>query len=77
MANQTLAQIPSELEAVILGNVGILVAYQISAKDAQQAADLWQATTNYDKAQAEYEEALSGATADEISDARSRSAQRS
>jgi len=41
----------------------------------QQAIDLWQATTNYDKALAAYNEALKGATADEIATARSQVAQ--
>jgi HlyD family secretion protein len=36
----------------------------------QEAADLWQATTNYEQALAEYNEALEGASDDEISDAR-------
>jgi RND family efflux transporter MFP subunit len=41
----------------------------------QQAMDLWQATTNYEKTKAEYEDALKGATADEISDGRAKVAQ--
>jgi multidrug efflux pump subunit AcrA (membrane-fusion protein) len=43
--------------------------------ETREAADLWQATTNYDKAKAEYEEVLAGPSADEISDARSKVAQ--
>jgi len=41
----------------------------------QQAINLWQATTNYEKALAAYNEALEGATADEIAAARSQVAQ--
>jgi HlyD family secretion protein len=51
------------------------IAWQESVGTTQQAADLWQATTNYDKAKAEYNEVLAGASADEISDARSKVAQ--
>jgi RND family efflux transporter MFP subunit len=51
------------------------VAHREDVGQTQQAMDLWQATTNYDKAKAEYEEALEGATADEIADARSKVAQ--
>lgn len=40
--------------------------------ESKEAADLWQATTNYEKARAEYEEAQAGATADELAAARSR-----
>jgi HlyD family secretion protein len=46
------------------------VAHQPNIGSTQQASDLWQATTNYEKAQAEYAESLTGATDDEISDAR-------
>lgn len=38
----------------------------------QQAMNLWQATTNYEQAQAEYNKALKGATGDQISTARAR-----
>jgi HlyD family secretion protein len=51
------------------------VAYRENVGATQQAMDLWQATTNYEKAEAEYAEALEGATADEISDARAQVAQ--
>ena len=51
------------------------VAHRENVGTTQQAVDLWQATTNYEKAQAEYNETLEGATADEISDARSKVAQ--
>jgi RND family efflux transporter MFP subunit len=51
------------------------VAHREDVAQTQQAMDLWQATTNYEKAQAEYQEALEGATADEIADARSKVAQ--
>ena len=51
------------------------VAHRENVGTTQQALDLWQATTNYEKALAEYNEALEGATADEISDARSKVAQ--
>ncbi len=40
--------------------------------ETKEAADLWEATTAYEKAQAEYDEALAGPSADEISAARSR-----
>ncbi|MBN1138720.1 MAG: efflux RND transporter periplasmic adaptor subunit, partial [Anaerolineae bacterium] len=40
--------------------------------ESKEAADLWQATTNYQKARAEYEEAQAGATAAEIATARSK-----
>jgi HlyD family secretion protein len=51
------------------------VAHREDVGQTQQAIDLWQATTNYEKAQAEYKEALAGPEADEIADARSRVAQ--
>jgi RND family efflux transporter MFP subunit len=51
------------------------IAWQDNVGSSQEAADLWQATTNYEQAQAEYTEALEGATADEISDARAQVAQ--
>jgi RND family efflux transporter MFP subunit len=51
------------------------VAYQPNVGATQEAMDLWEATTNYGKAQADYNEALQGATADEISDARAQVAQ--
>ena len=38
----------------------------------KEAADLWQATTNYEKAKAEYEDALAGPTADVITAARAK-----
>jgi HlyD family secretion protein len=46
------------------------VAWQDNAGSSQEATDLWQATTNYELAKAEYEEAKEGAPADEISDGR-------
>jgi HlyD family secretion protein len=51
------------------------VAYQENVGATQQAMDLWQVTTEYDKAKAEYAEALEGASGDEIADARSQVAQ--
>jgi HlyD family secretion protein len=51
------------------------VAYQANVGTTQEAMDLWEATTNYEKAQATYDEAVQGATADEISDARAQVAQ--
>lgn len=51
------------------------IAHRENVGTTQQALDLWQATTNYEKALAEYNEALEGATADEVSDARSKVAQ--
>lgn len=44
----------------------------VGVGESKEAADLWQATTNYEKAQAEYQEALTGPTADDISAARSK-----
>jgi RND family efflux transporter MFP subunit len=51
------------------------VANQPNVGATQEAMDLWEATTNYEKAQADYDEAMAGATADEISDARAQVAQ--
>jgi RND family efflux transporter MFP subunit len=51
------------------------VAHREDVGQTQQAMDLWQATTNYEKAQAEYNEALEGPADDEISDAKAQIAQ--
>jgi HlyD family secretion protein len=51
------------------------VAYLPNVGTTQEAMDLWEATTNYEKAEATYDEAVQGATADEISDARAQVAQ--
>ncbi len=51
------------------------IAWQDNVGSSQEAADLWQATTSYEQAKAEYLEAQEGATADEISDARAQVAQ--
>jgi HlyD family secretion protein len=51
------------------------VAYEPNVGETQEAMDLWEATTNYEKAKATYDEAVQGATADEISDARAQVAQ--
>jgi RND family efflux transporter MFP subunit len=51
------------------------VAHREDVGTTQQALDLWQATTNYEKAKAECDEALVGPTADQISDARAQVAQ--
>ncbi len=51
------------------------VAYKENVGATQEAMDLWQATTEYDKAKAEYAETLEGASGDEISDARAQVAQ--
>lgn len=51
------------------------IAWQPDVGTTQEAMDLWEATTNYEKAQADYDEAVEGATADEISDARAEVAQ--
>jgi RND family efflux transporter MFP subunit len=51
------------------------IAWKDNVGSSQEAADLWQATTNYEQAKAEYQEAKEGATADEISDARAQVAQ--
>jgi RND family efflux transporter MFP subunit len=47
------------------------VAWRADIGTRQEAADLWQATTNYERTKAEYEETLEGAPADELADARS------
>jgi len=46
------------------------VAWKANVGSSQEAADLWKATTDYERTQAEYNEALEGASADEIADAR-------
>ena len=51
------------------------VAWLESAAMTQQALNLWQATTNYEQAQAEYTRALEGASDGEIATARARVAQ--
>ncbi len=48
------------------------VAHLEYAAMTQQALNLWQATTNYEQAQAEYNRALEGASADQIATARAR-----
>jgi RND family efflux transporter MFP subunit len=47
------------------------IAWHDDVGSSQQAVDLWQATTNYEQAQAEYQEALEGATEEDLADARS------
>jgi HlyD family secretion protein len=51
------------------------IAWEPNVGTTQEAMDLWEATTNYEKAQADYDEAVQGATADEISEARAEVAQ--
>jgi HlyD family secretion protein len=51
------------------------IAWQPNVGTTQEAMDLWEATTNYEKAQADYSETAKGATADEISEARAEVAQ--
>jgi HlyD family secretion protein len=51
------------------------VASQPNVGMTSQATALWSATTEYEKAQATYNESLKGATADELSDARAQIAQ--
>jgi HlyD family secretion protein len=51
------------------------VAYEANVGTTQEAMDLWEATTNYEQAQATYNETVAGATADEIVDARAQVAQ--
>jgi RND family efflux transporter MFP subunit len=46
------------------------VAYREDVGATQEAADLWQATTNYEQALAEYAEAMEGAGDDDIAGAR-------
>jgi len=48
------------------------IAGRDNAAATKEAADLWQATTNYEKAKAEYEETLAGPTADVITAARAK-----
>jgi HlyD family secretion protein len=47
------------------------IAWQDNVGSSQQANDLWQATTNYEQVHAEYQEALEGATDEELASARS------
>jgi RND family efflux transporter MFP subunit len=51
------------------------VAYQANVGETQEAMNLWEATTNYEKALTTYNETVQGATADEIADARAQVAQ--
>jgi RND family efflux transporter MFP subunit len=46
------------------------ISWKSDVGSSQEAADLWEATTNYEQAQAEYQEALQGASDDDIADAR-------
>lgn len=46
------------------------IAHQEDVGSSQEAADLWEATTGYDQAKAEYQEALEGASGEELADAR-------
>ena len=48
------------------------IAGRDNAGATKEAADLWQATTNYEKAKAEYEDVLAGPTADVITAARAK-----
>ena len=47
------------------------VAWREDIGVRQESADLWQATTNYERTKAEYQDTLKGATDDELADARS------
>jgi HlyD family secretion protein len=51
------------------------VSWRSDVAMTQQAADLWQATTNYDKAKAAYDEAVKGPTDEEVAAARAQVAQ--
>jgi HlyD family secretion protein len=51
------------------------IAWEPNVGTTQEAMGLWEATTNYEKAQADYNEAVQGSTTDEISDARAQVAQ--
>jgi multidrug efflux pump subunit AcrA (membrane-fusion protein) len=46
------------------------IAHREDVGSSQEAADLWEATTSYNQAKAEYDEAVEGATGDELADAR-------
>jgi len=67
-ANLTLAEIGVRTAQAAYDKV----AGRENAGATKEAADLWQATTNYEKAEAEYEEALTGPTSDTISSARAK-----
>ena len=43
------------------------IAWKADVGTSQEAADLWQATTNYEQAKAEYQRGAGGGHADEIS----------
>ena len=46
------------------------VAWKANVGSSQEAADLWKSTTDYERALAEYSEALEGASAEDIADSR-------
>ena len=50
------------------------ISWKPDVGSSQEAANLWEATTNYEQTQAEYQEALEGASDDDIADARSKAA---
>ncbi len=67
-ANLTLAEINVRAAQAAYDKI----AGRDNAGATKEAADLWQATTNYEKAKAEYEEALAGPTADTLAAARAK-----
>jgi HlyD family secretion protein len=67
-ANLTLAEINLRAAQAAYDKV----AGRENAGATKEAAELWQATTNYEKAQAEYEEAQAGPTSDAIAAARAK-----
>ncbi|MEN8098224.1 MAG: efflux RND transporter periplasmic adaptor subunit [Chloroflexota bacterium] len=67
-ANVTLA----EYNVQIAQSAYDRIADQPGAGATRQAMDLWQATTNYEKAVAEHQELLQGAAAEDIADANSK-----
>jgi HlyD family secretion protein len=67
-ANLTLAEINVRAAQAAYDKI----AGRDNAGATREAAELWQATTNYEKAQAEYREAQAGPTADDLSAARAK-----
>ncbi len=70
-ANLTLAEINLRAAQAAYDRI----AGRDNAGATKEAAELWQATTNYEKAKAEYQEAVAGPTSDAIAAARAKVAQ--
>jgi len=75
-ANLTLAEINLRIAQTAYDKVAPVTEKRdgstVGAGESREAADLWQATTNYEKAKAEYAESLTGPTADDLAAARSK-----